>query len=286
MFIFDFDIQKTFTFRWCGKFQSPTPEWMHFTRQLYDYELMVVTKGTLYIGSETKRYEVKEGQYLLMEPTKCQYGYQSSDCSFYWMHFLYNGYINDRELHDSETLTEVYCQGHLLIPEEGSLTSPERIIILLRQLQDSDQRYRESGLNNYLASAALAELANQSYLFKKYGKGNMTKQLYNDICDYITLHANENLTLEELADYFSYNKKYLTTFFRNKSGITIKQYMLQTKMDRAKGELTDTNHPIAQVAYNIGFSDVHNFSNAFKKITGLSPTNYRNSFSKRYLNNK
>lgn len=286
MLIYDFDVNKSFVYRWCGKFQSPSPDWMHLTRRLTDYELIAVTDGTLYIADDKEEFEVKKGQYLLMNLTSHQHGYKASDCSFYWVHFTYNNNLNNHELNDSETITKTYQPGHLLIPMSGSISSFERIIILMKQLQDCEKRYHEINLNNYLAGAILAELSDQSYLFKKFDEGNTKKQLYNDICDYIILHVSEHITLEELADYFGYNKKYLTTFFRNQSGNTIKHFILETKMDHAKAELTDTNHSISQISYNIGFIDVHNFSNAFKKITGLSPSDYRNSFSSRFLNNK
>lgn len=283
MIVYNFDISKSFLYHWCGKFQSPSPDWMHLSRRLVDFELMVVTKGTLYIANGPKEYVISKGQYLLMNPTDHQHGVKRSDCSFYWLHFSYNNYENNPDLIDIDQLTETYQQGHLLIPEEGNLNSSERIIILMKQLQDSDKRYREASLNNSLTSVILAELANQSYFFQKYGQDNKQKQLFNDICDFIILHVSENITLEELSEHFGYNKKYLTTFFRKQSGNTLKQYMLQTKMDHAKAELTDTNHSIAQISYNIGFNDVHNFSNAFKKITGLSPSDYRNGYNKRNL---
>lgn len=284
MVVYDFDVEKTFTYRWCGKFKSPSPDWMHLTRRLTDFELIVVTEGILYIASENTNYEITKGQYLLMNLTDNQHGYKSSDCSFYWLHFTYNKNSNNPEAHDSEAIIKNYRQGHLLIPEIGNLSSTERIIILMKQLQDSEKRYHEISLNNFLASAILAELSGQSYLFKKFGEGNIKKQLYNDICDYITMHVSENITMDDLAIYFDYNKKYLTTFFRKQSGNTIKHFILQTKMDHAQAELTDTNHSISQISYNIGFNEVHNFSNAFKKITGLSPSDYRDSFSERNLN--
>lgn len=286
MNVFDFDSTKPISFRWCGKFQSPSPDWMHLSRRLIDYELMIVTEGTLFIANDTTKYELNKGQYLLMNLTDHQYGYHPSDCSFYWLHFSYNENKNDPDLYDSLTLSNPYCNGHLLIPETGTLASLERIIILMKQLQDSVKRYRDTSLNHFLSSAILAELSNQSYLFKKYEEGNLQLPLYHDICDYIKLHVSENITVDELAMYYGYNKKYLPAFFRKQSGNTIKQFILQTKMEHAKAELTDTNHTIAQIAYNIGFNDVHNFSNSFKKITGLSPSNYRNSYNKRNLNNK
>ena len=54
-------------------------------------------------------------------------------------------------------------------------------------------------------------------------------------------------------------------------------------MELAQALLTDTNLPIAQIGYEIGFSDNHNFSSAFKKVTGQSPSAYRNSYAERML---
>lgn len=284
--IYNFDTTKAFTYRWCGKFQSPSPDWMHLTRRLTDFELMVVTDGTLYIANDNTEYIITRGQYLLMDLTDNQHGYKASDCTFYWLHFTYNNNTNDPEILNSECLTSTYQQGRMLIPETGNLSSSERIIILMKQLQDSEKRYHEANLNNFLTSAVLAELSDQSFLYQKYGEGKKSKQLYHDICDYITLHVSENITMDDLAAYFSYNKKYLTTFFRKQSGNTIKHFILQTKMDHAKAELIETNHTVSQISYNIGYNDVHHFSNAFKKITGLSPSNYRDGFSKRFINNR
>lgn len=283
MLVYNFDTTKLFNYRWCGKFQSPSADWTHLERSLHDFELMVVTEGTLYIANELNQYKINKGQYILMSPTTRQYGYKSSTCSFYWLHFTYNDNSNDPKLQHMEADNFAYLRGHLLIPETGTLNSIERIIIMMKQLQDSDKRYREISLNNYLASAVLAELANQSDVFKKQEEGHIKKQLYNDIGDYVKLHVSSNISLEEIASYFGYNKKYLTTFFRKQSGISIKQYILLLKMDYAKAELSDTNKTIAQIAYDIGFHDVHHFSNAFKKYTGLSPTSYRNSYNKRFL---
>ena len=63
-----------FTYDLCGKFQSPSPEWMHLTRNLVNFELMVVTEGTLFIADERRSYEVHPGEYLLLPPTVHQHG--------------------------------------------------------------------------------------------------------------------------------------------------------------------------------------------------------------------
>lgn len=76
-----------FTYDLCGKFQSPSPEWMHLTRNLVNFELMVVTEGTLFIADERRSYEVHPGEYLLLPPTVHQHGSKKGSCAFYWLHF-------------------------------------------------------------------------------------------------------------------------------------------------------------------------------------------------------
>ncbi|NLK75641.1 MAG: helix-turn-helix transcriptional regulator [Clostridiales bacterium] len=284
MTIYAFDTDKHFVFLGAGKFQSPTPSWMHYRRKLLEFEFMLVTDGVLYIADHNNRYEVSKGEYILMAPTDNQHGYRASSCSFYWMHFSYNNNQNNPLIcNDIEQLD--LQPKELIIPKKELLSSYERVIILMKQLLDSDKRYRESILNKYLTSAILAETANQSTLFRKLSKVNSGDQLFNDIYEYILMHASENITVNSLAEYFNYSPTYLTSFFRRHSGLTIKQFMLQAKMEIAKAELTDSNHSVTQIAYNVGFDDVHNFSNAFKKVVGLSPTVYRNTFAKRHLNN-
>lgn len=272
----DFDSKNGFEYRWCGKFTPPNGEWVHLTRNLMDYELMVVTEGTLYIADQAKEYVVTKGEYLLMPPTPHQYGTQPGSCEFYWMHFDYHGGLQD---HLCLPAMPEYQSDHLVIPVQGVLSSMERIIILMKQLQDSDRRYKESTLNNALCSAILAELSAQNrYIGTK--EKQLKEQLYSDILDYISWHAQGNLRVSEIASYFGYNEKYLTTFFKKYSGITLKQYILQTKMELAKTTLSETNQTVSQIAFSLGFSDAHNFSNAFHKITGLSPSEYRASYNK------
>lgn len=279
MNVFKFNSATPFSYNWTGKFKAPNSEWMHLTRQLFDFELIVVTDGTLYIADSDQRYVVEKGHYLLMKPTENQHGYKSSDCSFYWMHF---GTLSPFETIDSDKSTSEPDSISISIPEQGQLDSFDRIVVLMKQLQDSDRRYGMRCLNNYMVSVILSEISAQCYTLNKYER-NDNNQLFSDIVDYINWHICENLKVNDIAEYFGYNEKYLTTLFRKWSNTSIKQFIMQAKMDHAKAELTDTNHSISQIGYNIGYSDPHNFTNAFKKVTGLTPSDYRDSYSKRKL---
>lgn len=274
--IFDFDTRHGFSYHWCGKFTSPNKDWIHMTRNREDYELMLVTDGTLYLGDHAEEYAVPKGAYLLMPPTPYQHGTKSADCSFYWLHF---GYHSEQQDHATLPGFTQATSEHLQLPATGFLHFPERLLILMKQLQDSDKRYKSNVLNDYLCGAILAELDAQCRHSSKK-ESRPKEQLYHDILDYISWHAQENLRIPEIAAFFGYNEKYFSTLFKRHAGITLKQHILQTKMDLAKYALSESNQPISQIAYSLGFTDAHNFSNAFRAVTGLSPSAYREGYDK------
>lgn len=289
---FIFDIEKPLIYNWTGKFESPNDSWVHLKRILYDYELIVVTKGTLYIAADDKQFTVEKDQYILLPPLVHQYGFRPSFCHFYWLHFAQSeGEViipNPKEITEN---TYLCANGqiryrYLRILQTKALPMTNRLLILLKQLQDSERRYHNKSYNDFQVTSILCELYCQqtltlsnSYPVSKQGK----EQLYADIIDYISWHIAESIHVEQIADYYGYNPHYLSTMFRKISGIPLKAYIINQKIELAKSLLIDTNDPISQIAYSIGFRDNHNFSSCFRKNTGLTPTEYRDSFGKRLL---
>ena len=290
-----------FNYHWSGRFIAPNDNWIHMTRELIDYEFVLVTEGTLNIECDGAEYSVKEGEYLIMSPCKVQRGTGQGYCSFYWLHFDAEKYIDNsypektyatgsKTVSGSKTISEIKtgteAENIIRLPRQGACTSKERIIILLKELQDADKRYRDKTLNNFLTGALFSELALQNKT-ENGEKGSYSKeQLNSDIKTYISWHISEALTISDIAAYFEYNGKYLTTFFKKMNGIPLKQYILREKTEYAKSILTESNTTVSDVAYSIGFSDVHNFSNAFKKITGMAPGVYRMQFDKHSIFDK
>jgi len=261
-----------------GKFIAPSPMWKHSHRTLHDFELFVQTQGTLYITMDEEQFVLNVGDFLLMPPGAVQYGYLESDCSFYWLHFTV------KEGYQKVKSGLAYEAGFLTIPNRGILRSQDKLIVMLKQLQDSVRSYREQMLNNFLTTSILCELYNQLYFVHNHtDKKHKQQQLYNDIADYIKWNIQGSLKVNELAEHFGYNAKYLSSVFSKIGGLSIKQYMLQEKMNAAKSLLTDTNKSIKEISQQLGYSDSHQFMHSFKKITGLTPTVYRNAYANRLL---
>lgn len=255
-----------------GKFEASSEDWMHLSRVMTDYELIVVTEGTLYIGADGERHTVERGEYLLLPPKTEQYGWRTSKCAFYWLHFLEGEQAGD-------------SGERIAIPEKKLLVSPDKLTVMMKQLQDSVRSYNEKHLNNYMASAILCELYNQTRSEPGGARPRpRQEQLFYDIQDYISYRRTENIRVSEVARHFGYNSKYLSELFAGLAGVPLKRYIIQQRMEAAKHLLTDTNASIGEIAARLHYSDAHHFMKAFKKNAGLTPSEFRGAFSRRILN--
>ena len=82
MHVFELPSNTVYEYIFTGKFQAPSPHWIHQESPLKDYELFVVTEGTLYISYQGEAFTVETGDFLLLPPGGIRKGVRPSDCSF------------------------------------------------------------------------------------------------------------------------------------------------------------------------------------------------------------
>ncbi|HCB96053.1 MAG TPA: hypothetical protein DEP65_10900, partial [Ruminococcus sp.] len=92
---------------------------------------------------------------------------------------------------------------------------------------------------------------------------------------YIEENLNSELCLENIADNFKTTPKYLSKFFKNKLGINFTDYLANLRINKAKVILTETEKPINEIFKELGFNNRNTFIRAFKKVTGLTPSEFR-----------
>ena len=93
--------------------------------------------------------------------------------------------------------------------------------------------------------------------------------------DYIKKHYNDyDLNLNVICSYLCISTSHFSTIFKNYTGYTFMEVLTETRMNKAKELLENTNMKNYEISEKIGFRDPHYFSIAFKKITGKSPKEY------------
>lgn len=267
-----------------GKFEAPTEYWSHKRFELLEYELIIMTEGTLYLSYAGADYTVKAGEYLLLPPSNSfREGFKEAYCSFYWMHFTVelNGLPSILGLDPSLYPPK---DSYISIPQTGKVPKPEKIIVLMKSLQDMKKNEYPQFAQDAMCTTIIMELYGQLSLQTSVDPTSFSqKQVYNDIVDYIKTNVYENIKVSDVAKKFGYNEKYLSHRFTEIAGIPLKHYITKQKMETANFLLSDTNETILEISKKLGFSDSHNFCRTYKSITGLTPSEYRNAYSKRLL---
>ncbi|MGG3625113.1 response regulator [Bacillus gobiensis] len=100
-------------------------------------------------------------------------------------------------------------------------------------------------------------------------------QLITKALDYIADHYKENVTLQSVADTVHVSKNYFSILFKKQTGYNFIDYLMEMRIREAKRLLIEENSRIYDVAETAGFNSVKYFNKLFKKMTGLTPLEYR-----------
>ncbi|MUG86360.1 helix-turn-helix domain-containing protein [Paenibacillus timonensis] len=102
------------------------------------------------------------------------------------------------------------------------------------------------------------------------------KDAYIHHClDFLHSHYSEEITVGQLAAIVGLDRKYLSSLFKQVTGMPPQQYLLNYRMEKACFLLEKAHYSIAEVARSVGYQDALLFSKMFKKKRGVSPTDYR-----------
>lgn len=93
--------------------------------------------------------------------------------------------------------------------------------------------------------------------------------------DYVNSHRHEKITLAELAHASHIGVKYLSARFRDETGQTVTEYVLEKKIDEAKKLLLYSRRSISEIANDLSFCSQSHFTASFRKMTGVTPGAFR-----------
>lgn len=94
--------------------------------------------------------------------------------------------------------------------------------------------------------------------------------------DYIRDRLAEPLRLPDIASAVGYSERQLERLFHKVFGMTVRRFVIESRVHAAARELTHTGRTVTDIAMRFGFCDSCAFSHTFRKATGMSPKEYRN----------
>jgi AraC-like DNA-binding protein len=93
--------------------------------------------------------------------------------------------------------------------------------------------------------------------------------------EYILEHQGEELSLSQVARAVNTSTFYFCKLFKRVTGINFTDYLSRVRIEKAKNLLLNPSLRISEIAFEVGFQSLTHFNRVFKRISGLSPTEYR-----------
>ena len=91
---------------------------------------------------------------------------------------------------------------------------------------------------------------------------------------YMEAHLAEPITVEQIAERSGWSREHFTRVFASIYGMTPKRALLERRLRRAEQLMVASDATIKRIAFEVGFGDEHHFSKAFKRLRGMTPTDY------------
>ncbi len=128
------------------------------------------------------------------------------------------------------------------------------------------------GQGNIMVQSMLGELVD---IATGHERNFSTKTLYTDISRFVLSNLERKLSLNDIAGHLNLSKEHLCRVFKEETGMTIGEYIQREKIHHAQNMLRNNTLNIKEIAYRLDYSSASQFNRQFKKISGLTPTEYR-----------
>jgi len=248
------------------------PDYYTNRENLPSYLIKLCTGGEGLLDYEGKTYTIRPGQLFWISCRSLQH-YRTSPKKGEW-HVIW--------VHFHGAPCEAYYKLFLSQNDNCPVLDLGQVGECRSLLEMLIRLYRDGGNNiqdDVQASGLLTQLMIRCVQAAgQRGRHGHLPEYVTDVRSYISLHYAERITLDSLAQMFSINKFYLQKLFKQHTGLSPNEYLIHTRMNRAKQLLRTTVSPISQIAMDVGINNIGHFINLFKKYEGCTPNAYRQNW--------
>lgn len=261
----DFAKTSLFHLQEIGSLQAQKPHVSH-RENLISYLFFIVSSGSGTLLYNGQKHALTSGDCVFIDCSR-SYSHETSDdlWELKWIHFY--GF----------NLSSIYAKylerGGQPCFHPGNLHGFEQLWNDLYQIASSKDYIRDMRISEKLSS--LLTLLMEKSWNQGSGQISASKQNLIAVQKYLDEHYEKKITLEELADKFFINKFYLTRVFKQQFGMSINNYLLQIRITHAKHLLRFTQQSVESIGLACGMGELYYFSRTFKKVEGISPSEYR-----------
>lgn len=249
-----------------------------------EMEFTLVRRGTARYDIDQARYEVTQGDILLIGPDTLHSAHQLPEQTVDTDSVVFHLRLAGLDIRDGCTRRYVQpiATGALRIPPvvrpgEPHYDELRECFDRMWDCQAVDLPYRELEFKSQ--AFRLIQLIWQISAGKVMEPPTRAARLYEDklkqALAYIQEHYTEAITVGQLADLCGFSQVHFMNIFKASIGSTCIEYLIEYRLARAALDLQETDHSVMQIALDNGFQNISYFNRAFKQQYAMTPTAYR-----------
>lgn len=230
------------------------------------HEITLIISGKGKVTADQEKNECRVGDIQIVSKGTTHSIISDADNRLRYIHFAFD--FNNCELRN---LSEFYGQcKNVFIRDDGNI---KWILNMLVDEYVNNTEYMDI-MKNSLVHAVLVLIwrrANvQTSIYQPIISGNPIGNTVYSIIKYIDSNIDAKLTVNGIAKRFSYNDEYISRLFKEKTGVSLKKYIIAAKMKYAQRLIAEKKCSLAEITELMGYASTQAFCKAFKKYTGYT----------------
>lgn len=193
-------------------------------------------------------------------------------CSTHW------GFQNEfRDMFPNVEVIDgsIVTEEHRLYSSGGAMSYWNLLLYLVEKYTD-----RQTAILASKYFAVDIDRESQSAFAMFQGQKNHNDEAIREVQDFIDKNIQEKITIDELVALVSLGRRSFERRFKVATNNSVLEYINRVKIESAKRSFESSRKNINEVMYDVGYTDTKAFRSVFKKITGLTPVEYRNKYNK------
>lgn len=256
------------------------------------WEILIVDKGEVDVTAGEKQLVLTRGDIIFHKPNEFHslkangkiapnLVVISFECDSPAMSFFEEKMLQVTE-HERSLLGTIIKEARLTF--KGRLDDPyqEKLILddqiplgSMQMIKHSIEMLLLTLLRRYMGT--MPEIPEMPKILPKFTTVNADTEVYNRIITYMEDHIYSNLTIEELCRSTLVGRSKAQKLFRDRNNCGVINHFSQMKVEKAKELIRNKDMNFTQISDLLGYTSIHYFSRQFKKITGMTPSEYASS---------
>lgn len=255
-----------------------------FAGESHDFwEILYVDKGELSVNTDTFKHKIKSNEMIFHKPKEF-HDITASDKSSSALIISFECHSKEMKFFENKIIKTTISEKNLL----SNIIKDSKVVF--SALNDKPPVY---GMQRKVSSPVIEQSILNSLellLISIYRREkNITQKVSNtlkneknllaidEISNYLKQNMHRNLSLELIADELCMSVSKLKKQFEKSTKGGLINYLIELKIEKAKELILEEVYNLTEISEQLGFNSLHYFSRRFKKITGKSPTEYKNS---------